>query len=155
MCNYIYSDLHLFMANDPCNYRVYRGLTYFGSIFNEIIIYILDVGTRYGLFGLICQKGKIYRYLWIVFLMLWTLWVWSVRKAYWTKYEKCKEVIQDIWNIFSSIQSTIVLVEGLKICEDGLTRWSWIDVSYYPRKIQEKRKTLQALVQKNGMAVGD
>ena len=51
---------------------------------------------------------------------------------------------------FLSIQSTIVLVRGLKECEVGLTRWSWIDVSYYPRKIQEKRKTLQALVQKNG-----
>ena len=75
---------------------------------------ILNVGTCYELFGLICQKGKIYRYLWVVFLMLWTLWVWSMTKAYWTKYEKCKEIIQDIWNIFSSRQSTIVLVEGLK-----------------------------------------
>ena len=90
ICKYIYLDLHLFVTNNPCNYHVYRALTYFGSIFNEIIMNILDVGTWYGLFGLICQKGKIYRYLWIVFLMLWTLCVWSVTKAHWTKYEKFK-----------------------------------------------------------------
>ena len=34
---------------------------------------ILDVGTYYGLFGLIVKMGKIYRYLWVVFLILWTL----------------------------------------------------------------------------------
>ena len=34
---------------------------------------ILDVGTWYELFGLNCQKEKIYRYLWVVFLILWTL----------------------------------------------------------------------------------
>jgi len=34
---------------------------------------ILDVGTWYELFGLNCQKGQIYTYLWDVFLMLWTL----------------------------------------------------------------------------------
>ena len=39
----------------------------FGSIFNEIIMKILDVDTWYELFGLNCQKGKIYRYLWVVF----------------------------------------------------------------------------------------
>ena len=48
-------------------------LTYFRSIFNEIIMIILIVGTWYDLFRLNCQKGKIYRYLRDVFLMLWTL----------------------------------------------------------------------------------
>ena len=70
-------------------------------------------------------------------------------EAAWTKYEKCKEVIQDMWTNFSSIQSTIGLVEGLKECAARLTRWSQIDVGYYPRKIQEKRKTRQVLVQED------
>ena len=52
---------------------MHRTLTYFGSIFNKIIMKILDVGTWYELFGLNCQKEKIYRYLWVVFLILWTL----------------------------------------------------------------------------------
>ena len=43
ICNYIYSNLHSFGANGPCNY--YIELTYFESISNEIIIIILDVGT--------------------------------------------------------------------------------------------------------------
>ena len=45
-----------------------RALTYFESIFNGIIMIILDVGTWYDLYGLNCQKGKkkkkkIYKYL--------------------------------------------------------------------------------------------
>ena len=37
---------------------MHRVLTYFGSIFNEIIIKILGVGTWYELFGFNCQKKK-------------------------------------------------------------------------------------------------
>ena len=70
-------------------------------------------------------------------------------EAAWTKYEKCKEVIQDMWTNFPGIQSTIGLVEGLKECAAGLTRWSQTNVGYHPQKLQEKRKTLQALVQKD------
>ena len=43
----------------------------------------------------------------------------------------------------------IGLVEGLKECAARLTRWSQIDVGYYPQKIQEKRKTRQVLVQED------
>ena len=43
ICNYIYLDLYSFVANGPCNYC--RVLTYFGSIFNGIIMIILDVCT--------------------------------------------------------------------------------------------------------------
>ena len=50
---------------------------------------------------------------------------------------------------FLRIQSTIGLVEGLKEYAAGLTGWSRTDVGYHPRKIQEKRKTLQALVQED------
>ena len=35
-----------------------RALTYFESIFNGIIMIILDVGTWYDSCGLDCQKGK-------------------------------------------------------------------------------------------------
>ena len=52
---------------------MHGAMTYFGSIFNEINMKMLDVGTWYELFRLNCQKRKIYRYLWDVFLMLWTL----------------------------------------------------------------------------------
>ena len=48
-------------------------MTYYGSIFNAIIMKIVDVGIWYELIGLNFQKGKIYRNLWVVFLMLWTL----------------------------------------------------------------------------------
>ena len=33
---------------------------------------ILDIGTWDELFGLNCQKRKIYKYLWDIILMLWT-----------------------------------------------------------------------------------
>ena len=35
-----------------------RTLTYFESIFNEIIMIILDISTWYNFCGLDCQKGK-------------------------------------------------------------------------------------------------
>ena len=57
---------------------MYRTLTYFGSIFNGIIIIILDVGTWYDLFELNRQKGKNYSYFWDVFFTLWIL--WSLRR---------------------------------------------------------------------------
>ena len=60
----------------------------------------------------------------------------------WTKYEKCKEVIQEAWINFSGIQSTVGWVEGLMECVAGLTRWNQTDFGYFPRKIQEKRKSL-------------
>ena len=37
---------------------MHRALTYFGSIFNGIIMITLDVGTWYDLFGLNCSKGR-------------------------------------------------------------------------------------------------
>ena len=37
---------------------MFRALTYFESIFNGIIMIILDVGTWYDLYGLNCQKEK-------------------------------------------------------------------------------------------------
>ncbi|XP_030939895.1 uncharacterized protein LOC115964782 [Quercus lobata] len=40
----------------------------------------------------------------------------------WTKYEKCKEVIQEAWINYSSTQSTVGLVEGLTECAAGLSR---------------------------------
>ena len=46
ICNYIYLDLHSFVANG------HRALTYFGSIINEIIMTILDVGVLIMNFGL-------------------------------------------------------------------------------------------------------
>ena len=67
----------------------------------------------------------------------------------WTKYEKCKEVIQEAWINYSSTQSTVGLVEALTECAAGLSRWSRTDLGYYPRKIQEKRKSLQVLVQED------
>ena len=71
ICNYIYLDLHFFGTNGHCNYCIEIWLTSGISLWNYYDI--LDVGTKYGLLGLICQKRKIYRYLWVVFFMLWTL----------------------------------------------------------------------------------
>ena len=65
ICNYIYSDLHFFGTNGHCNYCIELWLTSGISLWNYYDI--LDVGTKYGL------HRKIYRYLWVVFLMLWTL----------------------------------------------------------------------------------
>ena len=57
-----------------------RALTYFESIFNRIIMIILDVGTRYDLCGLDCQKGKkkIYRYFEMSFSYIGPFGVWGV-----------------------------------------------------------------------------
>ena len=60
-------------------------------------------------------------------------------EAAWTKYEKCKEVIQDMWTNFSGIQSTIGLVEGLKECVAGLTRWSQTEKEDPPSFGSERR----------------
>ena len=54
-----------------------RALTYSKSIFNGIIMIILDIRTWYNFCGLDCQKGKKEKnlqVLWDVFLMLWTIW---------------------------------------------------------------------------------
>ena len=57
---------------------MHRNLTHFGNIFNEIIMKILDVGTWYELFGLNCQKGKIYGYLLMYFSFFGSFWVWGL-----------------------------------------------------------------------------
>ena len=92
-----YSDLHSFVANGPCYYCIDLWLIlgvslmkllwkFFFFFFKENFMKILDVGTWY---ELICQKGKIYRYLWDVFLMLWTILGWGVTVAIialWLRY---------------------------------------------------------------------
>ena len=52
---------------------MHRALTYFRSIFNEIIMIILDISTWYDLFGLYCSKGKNLQVPLRCFLMLWPL----------------------------------------------------------------------------------
>ena len=55
-----------------------RALTYFKSIFNEIIMIILNVGTWYDFCGLVCQKWKIYRYFEMSFSCFRPFGVWGV-----------------------------------------------------------------------------
>ena len=58
-----------------------RALNYFKSIFNGIIMIILDISTSYDFCGLNCQKGKgikIYRYFETSFSCFGLFGVWGV-----------------------------------------------------------------------------
>ena len=68
-------------------------------------------------------------------------------EAAWIRYEKCKEIIQEVWKNHSGLHSSSGLVEGLNDCASGLARWNYSDLGHIPRKIQEKRKSLQAMIQ--------
>jgi len=57
---------------------LYRVLTYFGTIINEIFMLILNVGTLIMNFELNCEKGKINKYLWNIFSCFRPFWVWGV-----------------------------------------------------------------------------
>lgn len=45
------------------------------------------------------------------------------------------------------MQSLGGLVKGLKVCAEGLKRWSQHELGHVTKKIQEKRKILQEVVQ--------
>ena len=68
-------------------------------------------------------------------------------EAAWIRYEKCKEIIQEVWKNHSGMHSSSGLVEGLNDCASGLVRWNCSDLGHIPQKIQEKRKSLQAMIQ--------
>ena len=59
---------------------LFRALTYSESIFNEIIMIILNVGIGYDLCGLDCQKKKkkIYMYFKMSFSFFGSFGVWGV-----------------------------------------------------------------------------
>lgn len=46
----------------------------------------------------------------------------------------------------AALQSSNGLVEGLKDCASRLARWKRSDLGHIPRKIQEKRKSLQVMI---------
>ena len=52
-----------------------------------------------------------------------------------------------MWKNHSRLQSSNGLVEGLKDCAFGLGGWNCSDLGHSPQKIQEKRKSLQAMIQ--------
>ena len=68
-------------------------------------------------------------------------------EATWTRYEKCREIIQDVWKSQLGVHSPIELIGGLKECADILTKWSQNDLGFCSKKIQGKRKLLQEAVQ--------
>lgn len=67
-------------------------------------------------------------------------------EAAWIRYEKCREIIQEVWKNHSGMQSLNGLVEGLKNCASGLEKWNCFDLGHIPWKIQEKRKILQSMI---------
>ena len=68
-------------------------------------------------------------------------------EATWVRHEKCREIIQDSWKDQAGLQSSSELVRALKICAEGLKIWSQHDLGHVSKKIQEKRKILQDVVQ--------
>ena len=52
-----------------------------------------------------------------------------------------------MWKNHFGLQSSNGLVEGLKDCASRLARWNCSDLGHIPWKIQEKRKSLQAMIQ--------
>ena len=55
---------------------------------------------------------------------------WFYFEVAWTKYEKGREVIQEIWKNHSELQSSNGLVEGLKEYQASLARWSQYNIGY-------------------------
>ena len=68
-------------------------------------------------------------------------------EAIWVRHEKCREIIQESWKDHAGLQSSSELINGLKACTEGLKRWSQQELGQVTKKIQEKRKILQDVVQ--------
>ena len=56
-------------------------------------------------------------------------------EAAWIRYEKCKEIIQEVWKNHSGMHSSSGLVKGLNDCASGLARWNCSDLGHIPWKI--------------------
>ena len=64
---------------------------------------------------------------------------WFYFEVAWTKYEKGREVIQEIWKNHSELQSSNGLVEGLKEYQASLARWSQYNIGYIMENSRQER----------------
>ncbi|XP_050290428.1 uncharacterized protein LOC126728679 [Quercus robur] len=62
-------------------------------------------------------------------------------------FQDMGKIIQEVWKNHSGLQSSNGLVEGIKDCASRLGGWNRFDLGHIPRNIQEKRKSLQAMIQ--------
>lgn len=77
-------------------------------------------------------------------------------EAIWAKCEECKDIIEVAWYNADNVITAEGLVVALNTCAVDLKAWSLATFGQIPKKIQEKRKRLNFLVQsgKDGL-LGD
>ena len=75
----------------------------------------------------------------------------------WTRRAECKDIIQEAWDGSQDLNSPTGIVARLRCCAENLSKWKKMVFGQIPKKIQEKRETLNSLVSRdrNGSMGGD
>ena len=68
-------------------------------------------------------------------------------EAMWTKHEACTDIIEVAWCSVGNVNTPKGMVAALNACAIDLKAWSFATFGKIPKKIQEKRKRLNSLVQ--------
>ncbi|KAK9983991.1 hypothetical protein SO802_033516 [Lithocarpus litseifolius] len=70
-------------------------------------------------------------------------------EAMWAKRDDCREIVASAWNLGSPSTTPEDISSNLQKCAIALTSWNQRVVGNIPKKIQEKRKLLNALTAKD------
>ena len=75
----------------------------------------------------------------------------------WTRRAECKDIIQGAWDGSHDLNSPMGIAARLRCCVENLSKWNKMVFGQIPKKIQEKRETLNSLVSRdrNGSMGGD
>ena len=78
-------------------------------------------------------------------------------KAMWTKRAECKDIIQGAWDGSQDLNSPMGIAARLRCCAENLSKLNKMVFGQIPKKIQEKRETLNTLFSRdrNGSLGGD
>ena len=78
-------------------------------------------------------------------------------EAMWTKRAECKDIIQGAWVSSQDLHSPSGIAARLRSCAENLFKWNKMVFGQIPKKIKEKRDTLNSLVNRdrNGSLGGD
>ena len=70
-------------------------------------------------------------------------------EAMWTKRGDCRKIIEEMWSKNMSLNSPSDMALRLKQCAMELSKWNLYAFGTVPKKIQEKRRSLSNLVQRD------
>ena len=67
----------------------------------------------------------------------------------WTKRAECKDIIQGAWVGSQDLHSPSEIATRLRSCAENLSKWNKMVFGQIPKKIKEKRDTLNYLVSRD------